>query len=102
MSDTPKPALVVRSRIHVKPERRSEVVEAALRMSKVCRQVEGCLEYTVTEDLEDSGGILVFEVWSDPAALTLSFQFPEVCELKELLRRIHAREPETHRFRLAA
>lgn len=102
MSQSPKPSLVVCSRIRVKPDYRKEVVDAALRVSKVCEDTAGCLEYTVTEDAADPGGVVIFELWSDPSAITFTFQTDEVCEFKETLRRLKAQEPDTKRYRLAA
>lgn len=101
-NDQSAPSLVVYSRIRVRPDRRPEVVDAALEVSRVCVRDENCLQFVVAEDSADKGAVMIFELWSNTESLAQSFQCEEMTKFHELLRRSRAQGPNTQRFRIAS
>jgi len=53
----------------IKPDRRVEAVEIALKMTAETHNEEGCLAYTFHSPLDDPNTFFVYEEWATPEAL---------------------------------
>jgi quinol monooxygenase YgiN len=94
--------LVIAGTVKVKPETRSEAVQAALKMAKASQAEAGCRSYAFYADLEDPNTILIFERWDNEAALMAHFQTPHMAEFNAAIPRFLAAPPTIMRYDVAA
>lgn len=71
MSDT----LTLIGRLKAKPGKESELRNALLNLVPLSRAEAGCINYDLHESLDEPGLFLLYENWTDQAALDLHFSF---------------------------
>ena len=94
--------LVIAGTVKVKPETRSEAMQAALKMAKASQAEAGCRSYGFYTDLEDPNEILIFERWESEAALLAHFQTPHMAEFNAAIPRFLAAPPSITRYDVAS
>lgn len=77
--------IVVAGTIEIKPDKREEAVQVALRMSQATQAEEGCIHYQFYGDLSDPNTFLVFEEWETAEALEAHFETEHMKEFRQQL-----------------
>jgi len=77
--------VVVAGTVKIKPERREEAQQLALRMATATRAESGCLTYQFYADLTDPATFFLFEEWENDEALNRHFQTPHMAEFQKHL-----------------
>ena len=54
------------------------LTDAALAMVEATHKEAGCIAYTFSRDLADADSFVIFEIWTDDAALAAHFQTPHM------------------------
>jgi quinol monooxygenase YgiN len=77
--------IVIAGTIAVKPERREEAKQRALRMAEETHKEAGCLTYQFYADLADPNMFFIFEEWESDEALNKHFQSAHMKEFQQHL-----------------
>lgn len=77
--------IVVRFKIHARPERAGELREALANVVAPSRATAGVLDFDIAEDLSDPNAFIATEVFEDREALARQEELPEVAAVLALL-----------------
>lgn len=75
--------LVIAGEIEIDPAQREAAVTAAIRMMEETRQEAGCISYSFSGDLAQSGLFRVFEEWESQQALEAHFASPHMASFQK-------------------
>src|SRR5438105_5008851 len=90
--------IVIAGKVVVRPERREEVIRAALAMAEATQKEDGCITYQFSADLADPNTIFIFEEWESDEALTRHFQTEHMRVFREQLPRLLAGPSAVKRY----
>jgi quinol monooxygenase YgiN len=89
--------LVLFVTVHIKPEHRSEFLEAAVtNATRSAADEPGCLRFDVIRDRDDPDCLYYYEVYGDDAALATHRQTPHFKAYAEQIQPWLASPPERH------
>jgi quinol monooxygenase YgiN len=94
--------IVIRFKVHVKPGRIEEALDAFAAVAPPSRELEGVLSFDVGRDLNDPNALIATEVFEDDAARERQEAQPEVARVMALLPEILAAPPEATVFDVAS
>jgi quinol monooxygenase YgiN len=85
--------IVVRFKVHSKPEESERLVAALRDVIVPSRQLEGCLEFDIARCLDDPNAFVATEVFEDRAALDRQEAQSQVGTVLSMLPEVVASEP---------
>lgn len=92
--------IIVAGKVTIKPERRAEAVQAALRMAEATQNEPGCISYQFSADLKDPNTILIFEAWETGEALARHFQTDHMKAFQQELPKFVEGEMDIKRYQV--
>ena len=72
--------VIVTAAARLRPDMREEALDAARQMQETTAGEAGCLEYRFWTAIDDPHSVLIFERWSDQAALETHLAAPHTRE----------------------
>jgi quinol monooxygenase YgiN len=82
------------AKFHVKPEKVQEFIDMCKKLVEESVKEEGCIEYGVYQELENSGILTMLEEWKDESSLEEHLNSNHFREIFPLLSEYLEREPE--------
>mgnify|MGYP002652261989 CR=1 FL=1 len=58
--------MVIRVKVNVKPETKSDFIDAMKASISISSQFDGCLNFNLYEDITDENALLLYEEWDTP------------------------------------
>jgi quinol monooxygenase YgiN len=93
--------IIVSGQLYILPERREAVLVAAREMSQRTRLESGCISYAFSELLDESGGLRLFEEWTDADALSRHLKSESFASFSESIRTSLTVRPQFIRYEVA-
>lgn len=90
--------IVIAGTVNVRPDRRGEAVEAALRVAAATQREAGCISYRFYADLADPNVFLIFEEWESDAALARHFETEHLKAFRAAMPGLVAAPPVIQRY----
>jgi quinol monooxygenase YgiN len=94
--------LVLRFKVHCRPDKTNEALEAFKAVIAPAREVDGVISFDIARDLADPNSIIATEVFEDEAARERQESIPEVARVMELLPNALAGPPEATVYEVAS
>ncbi len=93
--------LVVAGDVEIDPSNRDAAIEAARKVMAATREEPGCLEYTISADVDDPGRFVILERWASPEALEAHFATPHMAEFQAAMGGLGVRRVDVKRYDVA-
>jgi quinol monooxygenase YgiN len=94
--------LVIAGEIEIDPAQRSAAVAAALRMMEETRHEAGCISYTFSGDLSQSGLFRIFEEWESQQALEAHLASPHMATFQTAVAGLGVRRMTIRRYEVSS
>jgi quinol monooxygenase YgiN len=94
--------IVLRFKVHCRPEKTEEALNAFRAVIAPSREVEGVIDFDIGRDLADPNAVVAVEVFEDEAARERQESLPEVAAVMRLLPEAVAAPPEATVFEVSS
>ena len=94
--------IVLRFKVHCRPEKTEEALAAFRAVIAPSREVEGVISFDIARDLADPNAVVAVEVFEDEAARERQEALPEVAAVMSLLPDAIAAPPEATVFEVSS
>ncbi len=94
--------LVIAGEIEIDPANRDAAVAAAVRMMEETRKEAGCISYSFSGDLVQSGVFRIFEEWESQAALTAHFAAPHMASFQKAVGGLGVKRMSIQRYEVSS
>ena len=93
---------VIAGEIEIDPAQCEAAVTAALRMMQETRKEAGCISYSFSGDLEESGLFRIFEEWESQQALDAHFASPHMATFQTTVGGLGVRRMTIKRYEVSS
>jgi quinol monooxygenase YgiN len=93
---------VIAGEIEIDPAQREAAVTAALRMMEETRKETGCISYSFSGDLAESGLFRIFEEWESQQALDAHFASPHMATFQTTVGGLGVRRMTIKRYEVSS
>ena len=90
--------IVIAGTVKVRPDRRAQAAEAALRVAAATQKEAGCISYGFFADLADPNLFLIFEEWESDEALARHFETEHLKAFRAEMPGLVAAPPAIQRY----
>ncbi|NNE74913.1 MAG: antibiotic biosynthesis monooxygenase [Acidimicrobiales bacterium] len=90
--------IIVAGTLTIDPAKRELAMEAAIKNMTATREEEGCLDYVMTPDPIDEATIVIFERWTDGAAIAAHFGSPHMAEFQAAMGDFGITDMALHKY----
>lgn len=94
--------LVIAGEIEIDPNEREAAAAAALRMMAETRKEAGCISYSLSGDLAQSGLFRIFEEWESQQALDAHFASPHMATFQAAVGGLGVKRMKIQRYEVSA
>ncbi len=94
--------LVIAGEIEIDPNKREAAAAAALRMMAETRKEVGCISYSLSGDLAQSGLFRIFEEWESQQALDAHFASPHMATFQAAVGGLGVKRMKIQRYEVSA
>ena len=94
--------IVIAGTVPTKPERREEIIAAAVAMMTASNAEPGCNSYRFSFAMDDPALVCISEEWVDQAALDAHFAMPHMAEFQGKLRDVVAGPGSFTKYEIAS
>ena len=94
--------LVIAGEIEIDPAQREAAVAAALRMMAETRKEAGCISYSFSGDLVQSGIFRIFEEWESQQALDAHFASPHMASFQAAVGGLGVKRMKVQRYEVSS
>ena len=94
--------LVVRFKVHCRPEKIDEMADAMAAIVRAARDLPGVIHFDIARELTDPNALIATEVFEDRAAMEREENIPEVAAVIELMGSALTGPPEWTIYEVAS
>ena len=101
LSETGTNMIIVAGYVFIKPDRREQAAQVALKMTAATKLEAGCIAYDFYADLADANRFHVYEEWDTNEALQAHLKTPHMAEFMQALPDLIASPAVINRYESA-